>query len=318
MYLRPRTFVAEVTPGRLQVGSTPPHTVVFSDLSAREVAWVRGLRVPLAGKGGSKERRPRVTSESLTARQREILRMLDAADLLTAEPSPLSSLHVQVIGLDAVGIQVARFLAEEGVKTLELRDRRRVDASIERFFDSSAPGRLRQTALADSLRVHHRAVRIGASGTPDLTVVCGHNTWDHGAMGRLISEDLAHLPIVERDREVQVGPVIVPGRTGCALCIDLSRQDAFPLWARTSLALAGTRRPHTPDYLSVGSAGLAVSLIICSLTGTVPTGASRPPGLGGASHSFTVSASGVTTQEWFPHPACACHADGLLSATSAA
>lgn len=316
MRLRPQTFVAEVSPGRLQVGSAPPHTVVFSDLSAHEIAWIRKLAG--TGSAADKTQRRQSVSAELTERQNEILRMLDAAGLLAEEHGALEGLRIQINGLGTVGIQTARHLADAGARTLELRDRRRIGASVEHLFDPSAAGLLRQSALTESLRRRHRDLRVGASGAPDVAVVCCDNTWDLGVLGRLLSQDIPHLPIVERDREVQVGPLVVPGQTGCALCADLARRDVFPLWAQTSLALASAPTPKTPSHMCATAAGLAVTLIRCCATGDAPAGASRPSGLGGASHSFTVSEAGVTTQEWYPHPECACHEDGLFAAPRAA
>lgn len=316
--LRPNTFVAQICPGKLQVGTTPPHMVVFSDLTVAEADWVQSL-LPSAKRqyrnGGG--RKPSKASP-LSRRQEEMLVMMDAVGLLEDHSSPLAALKVQILGLDKVGIQIASLLAAEGVGTLELRDRRRVDQSVEWFFPGADLGSMRQAALKERLRRHHRALRVGGTARPDLSVVCSPNAWDHGTLGRLLSQDTPHLPIVERDREIQVGPLVVPGKSGCAVCADFTMVDSFPLWAQSSLALRKAPAQDPPAYLAATAAGLAVSLIICGLTGAAPLGASRPSGMGGASHSFTVSPSGVRTNEWFPHPQCGCHPDTLPMAASAA
>ena len=316
--LRPHTFVGEIEPGKLQVGSAPPRTVVFSALSPAESAWIKSLsRMETVGAPGiqasalkhrapDRVRRPAHDTSSLTPRQKEMLVMLDAVGLLQDGANPLSELRVRVSGLDRVGARVAALLAEEGVRELELRDRRAVDRVMPPAFTEKQLGRTKQTVLSRHLRERYPGLRIAGLTMPDLAIVCSSSVWDHGTLGRLLSSDTPHLPIVQRDREVQVGPLMVPGVTGCALCADLSVQDSFPLWAKSSLALAAAPQPITADHLCMTAAGLAVTLIHAAATGATPIGASGPAGVGGVSHSLTVGPSGVEVREWYPHKGCSC------------
>ena len=317
--LRPHSFIAEIGDGKLQVGSAPPRTVIFSDLSAEETAWILSLK-PDAPRRARRATPPSQDSpptadptsgRGLSKRQEEILLMLGAADLLDDGANPLRFLRVRIVGLDEVGARLARLLAAEGVAELELRDRRRITGEETRVFQERDLGRPRQTVLAQELRSRHPGLRVGKLCFPDVVVVCATGSWDHGALGRLLSKDLPHLPILQRDREVLVGPLIAPGKTGCAVCADLTIGDGFPVWAQTSLALAGATQPPTPDYLCCTAAGLAVSLLVCATSGTTPVGARTPATTGGVSHSFTVGPTGVTTQEWFPHRRCACQMEAL-------
>ncbi len=307
--LRPHTFIAEIQPGRLQVGSAPPHMVIFSDLSPAEVKWLMLLQD--FDSLTKTERGELDRNVELTQRQEEILVMLNAAGLLTGDTSNLADLHVRIVGLDRVGVRLASLLAEEGVGAIDLKDRRAVSPELGRFFDSADLGRPRQTALAQELRGRYRDTKFGTVSNPDLVVVCSANTWDHGVLGRLLSQDVPHLPVVERDRSIQIGPIVVPGRTGCVVCADLTMTDSFPLWAQSSLALGAAPEPQAPDYLCATAAGLAVALIVAAYTGDVPSGGSSPAGVGGVAHSFEVGLTGVSTREWYPHPKCACQQDGL-------
>ena len=318
--LRAHTFVGEIEPGRLQVGSAPPRTVVFSSLSRAETAWIKSLSPTITSgqpqpranvarnRKGSQQGRPRgsASENSLTARQKEMLVMLDAVGLLEDGHNPLADLRIRVSGLDRIGARVATLLAEEGVRELELRDRRAIEQVMPPAFTESHLGKIRQTVLARHLRGRYPGLRVAGQAMPDLVVVCSGSVWDHGTLGRLLSRDIPHLPVVQRDREVQVGPLIVPGVTGCALCADLSIQDSFPLWAKSSLALANAPQPLTPDHLCMTAAGLAVTLIHAAATGATPVGAPNPTGVGGVSYSLTVGSNGVETRAWHPHPGCSC------------
>lgn len=44
--LRPQTFVCELEPGVVQVGSTARHSVLFSHLTKDEVTWIKALAKP--------------------------------------------------------------------------------------------------------------------------------------------------------------------------------------------------------------------------------------------------------------------------------
>ncbi len=303
--LRPQTFIGEIEPGKLQVGSAIPRTVIFSDLAQSEVEWVRGLASPPA-RSFRTAAQAITPKDRLSERQQEILTMLDSVGLLAEEVNPLGNLRMRISGLDRIGSRIAILLAEEGAREIELRDRRVVDEVAPPAFTESEFGKRRQSVLSRYLRERYSGLRVGGLGIPDLAVICSPGVWDHGVLGRLLSEDIPHLPVIRRDHEVQVGPLIVPGVTGCAVCADLTVQDSYPLWAMSSLAIAAAPPPYTPAHMCLTAAGLAVMLINSAATGDAPSGAKTPTGVQSVSHSFTVGPTGVEVREWYPHPRCSC------------
>lgn len=56
---------------------------------------------------------------------------------------------------------------------------------------------------------------------------------DAGALER----DQAHLVVGQANGVAEVGPLVVPGRTGCLTCRDLHRVDADPVWPRVAMQL---------------------------------------------------------------------------------
>ncbi len=305
--LRPDTFVHELSPGVLQVGSRPDSMVILSNLSAADVAWVQGMRVPRPRTQGRSRRTTRVTKK-----QRELLGYLDAAGLLASSVNALAHLHVRVVGLDAVGARVARLLAGSGVAALDIQDRTSVDASVESAYSNQAAGLVRQTALRAQILKQHPEVRVGAITEPDLVIVCGRRAWDHGTMGRLLSQDRTHLPVTQDNQSVTVGPLIAPGVTACALCVDLHKQDAQPLWAKAAFAMAAAPAAAAPDYLAMAAAGLTVAMVEAVASSRPLQGDVEPLGrIGGPSQSWTVTMGGVQTQRWTPHPRCTCSSERL-------
>ncbi len=304
--LRPDTFVHELSPGVLQVGSRPDSMVILSNLTAADVAWVHGMRVPRP-RSQARTRRTRVTKK-----QRELLGYLEAAGLVAPPDDALARLHVRVVGLDSVGARVARLLAEGGVAALDLQDRASVDAHVENAYSNEAAGLVRQTALRAQIIKQHPEVRVGAITEPDLVVVCGKRAWDHGTMGRLLSQDRTHLPVTQDNQSVTVGPLVAPGVTACALCVDLHKQDAQPLWAKAAFAMAAAPRASAPDYLAMAAAGLTVAMVEAVASGQPLEGDVEPLGrIGGPSQSWTVTMRGVQKERWTPHPRCTCSSEPL-------
>ena len=82
---------------------------------------------------------------------------------------------------------------------------------------------------------------------------------DAGSM----AHDMVHMPVtVPGDRAV-IGPLVLPGFTGCLRCADLHRRDRDPAWPRLAAQLA-TRRParlpQDPLLVELAAAHAAMAL----------------------------------------------------------
>ncbi len=123
--------------------------------------------------------------------------------------------HVEVRGGGRVGSAVAGLLEAAGVGTVRLVD----------------PGEVRPADLGPA---GHRAERLGrprgtaksAPGEVDLVVLASDD-------GLPPSGDLPegpHLVVGVCETGGAVGPLVVPGRSACLRCLDLSRTDRDPAW----------------------------------------------------------------------------------------
>ena len=293
--LKPGTLIFEVSEGLIQVGSTPNQSVLFSDLTSEEVRWLRSLRT----------RRARL--KRLSQREEEILRLLDAVNLTSPVTSPLENLDVRIIGLDRVGIRLAHLLARAGVHSLELAGAGLVDGEVEDLFPRDSLSKERRVELRRTIKAHRPTFLIQKLAHPDLVIACSDRVWDPGLTGTLLSQDINHLPVVKEQDSITVGPLVAPGVTACSACLDFTIQDRIPTWSKMALALEREPLDPVPDHMCAAAAGLAVAMVESVALGLPPVEGGEAIGrVGGPSYSWRVSKSGVTAEEWLPHPECSC------------
>lgn len=308
-YLVPGTLVHEVESGMVQVGSNPQHSVLFSGLNSAETTWLKSLR-----EKPFQIRRPEHGANlGLTPRQEEALRLLDAVGLLEPNRDLLRRLRIRVMGLNDVGIRVAKVLAEARISHLEARDSRSVDEECELLFPSSAKGLSRERAMREMIREISPNTCLGKIAVPDLVVVCSERVIDFGVVGLLLSHDTPHIPVVSDDRIVTVGPLVVPGQTACSLCSELHAADNVPGFAYFSDALRNSGPCRPVPFISTMAAGVVMGIIDTIAKNHRPGRSVGPEGTSPSpspSLSSTpivrISADGVTADQAIPHPDCGC------------
>lgn len=297
-----------------QVGSVPEHSVVFSRLAEEEKHWLRSL-LPRPGAGRGRTSVP----GQLTNRQAEMVLLLDSAGLINHPESPLAKLRVRIVGLDSVGIRVARLLAKAGTKRVELRDTGTVDTRTEHLFETRFKGVRKVSALRDSLRESVPSLHLGRICCPDIAVVCSNRVWDRGALGYLLAQNIAHLPVVSDDRSIAVGPLIIPGRTPCSLCVEMTLQDQLHCWPQVTQSLERSGQTVPVDHLASVAAGLAVAVIESTMHGkSVSIGPDEKPTRNCLDRSdqsgfakqeslqLRIMGTGIRTAAYDFHPECAC------------
>lgn len=70
-------------------------------------------------------------------------------------------------------------------------------------------------------------------------VILAHGLVHPAVIGRLMADDVPHLPIVIAPDGAEVGPRIVPGQTACLSCRAAHRRDADPTWPTIAAQLVG-------------------------------------------------------------------------------
>ncbi|MFI1417141.1 TOMM precursor leader peptide-binding protein [Streptomyces sp. NPDC020731] len=247
--------------------------------------------------------------------------------LTTSEPGdPLRrlaarrSMRVQVRGGGRVGAALAALLSGAGVGEIDVRDVGRVEP-----WDV-APGGLPAEAVGDRRdEAARRAVRRAApdssprrtarspldEGDPGFGLVVlaprddvAVHAPDPAAARTLVSSGTPHLYVGVVEGTGVVGPLVLPGETSCAGCLQQDRTDRDPAWPRLAAQWRSgrQRRVGACDLtLATTVAGLAAAHALTFLDGRVPSSA-------GARWEVSLPALHWHARPVRPHPVCPCGA----------
>ncbi|MFE9682810.1 TOMM precursor leader peptide-binding protein [Streptomyces sp. NPDC006285] len=269
-------------------------------------------------------------ADALRGRGAELDRLRpDAAALSLVAPGPgdamrrlaaRRSLRVQVRGAGRVGVVLASALAGAGVGRVDVQDGGRVEPwdvapgglpveSIGERRDEAARRAVRGAAPGRPPRGGGGARSAPAEDDPGLSLVIfaprdglAVHAPDPVVGEPLVTSGTPHLFAGVVEGTGVVGPLVLPGDTACAGCLDLSRTDRDPTWPRL-LAQWRSGRPHQVPAcdltLAATVAGLASGHALAFLDGEVPSSAGA---------RWEVSAPGF---DWharpvWQHPACPC------------
>lgn len=119
------------------------------------------------------------------------------------------------------------------------------------------------------------------------------------AAAGLVRQDAAHLLVRSGPTGAVVGPLVVPGRTACLHCTDLSRRDADPAWPRLLEQLQHRWIGGCPAVVVDWAVAMTVTQVLGFLAG------SRPETYG-ATVEIAPPAYATTWRSWSPHRECGC------------
>ncbi|MFF8022591.1 TOMM precursor leader peptide-binding protein [Streptomyces sp. NPDC007896] len=251
--------------------------------------------------------RPDLASLSLVARAPG-----DAMKQLAAR----RSLRVQVRGAGRVGVVLASLLAGAGVGQVEVRD----VGSVEPW--DVAPGGLPPASIGERREeAARRAVRRAAPDRPPRPAAEGEELGfslvilaprdglavhapDPAVAEPLITSGTPHLYAGVVEGTGVVGPLVLPGDTGCAGCLDQQRIDRDPTWPRLIAQWrsgASHQVPACDLALATGVAGLAAGHALAYLDGRLPSSA-------GARWESSVPGFDWHAKPVLSHPECPCGA----------
>ncbi|MFD9357697.1 TOMM precursor leader peptide-binding protein [Streptomyces sp. NPDC060031] len=228
-------------------------------------------------------------------------------------------IRVQVRGSGRVGGVIAAVLAGAGVGRVEVLDGGRVEPAdvAPGGMTPGSVGRLRAEAARSMVReaAPGRGPRAGESGGPEpglaLVVVAprdGLQSWapDPQSAADWVATGTPHLYAGVLEGTGLVGPLVLPGATACAGCMERDRVARDPAWPRMLVQWRSAHRRRAAAACDLGLAaavaGLAAAHALSFLDGELPasTGARWEAAL--------------PTLHWQPtpvraHPDCPCGAD---------
>ncbi|MFC8065013.1 TOMM precursor leader peptide-binding protein [Streptomyces sp. NPDC057293] len=254
---------------------------------------------------------------------------LASLSLTTSEPGDAIThlaarrdMRVSVRGAGRVGAVLAGLLSGAGIGDVDVRDGGRVEP-----WDV-APGGLPADSVGDRRdEAARRVVRRAAPDRPprrgpatqseadtagfSLVIVTPRDdvavhTPDPVAAESLMASGIPHLYAGVVEGTGVVGPLVLPGETGCAGCLHADRTDRDPAWPRLVAQWRSGRRPEVrPCDLTLAAtvAGLAAAHALAFLDGGSPSSTGV---------RWEVSLPGLRWQSRpvRAHPECPCAAAG--------
>lgn len=273
-------------------------------------------------------------AEALRSRDAALDRLRpDLASLSVVAPEPgeamarlaaRRSLRVQVRGAGRIGAVLAATLAGAGVGQVEVLDGgctepwdvapgglpaeavgERRDAAVRRVVRAAAPDRAPRRA----------ASRGSEAGEPGLSLVIlaprdGLAAYvpDPARVEEFLSSGVPHLYAGIVEATGFVGPLVLPGETGCAGCMERGRMDRDPAWPRllaqwrSGRAGRAARQVPACDLPLAGAvAGLAAAHALAFADGELPSSV-------GARWEVSLPGLAWHARPVWPHPACPCGA----------
>ncbi|WAZ27196.1 TOMM precursor leader peptide-binding protein [Streptomyces cinnabarinus] len=257
--------------------------------------------------------RPDLAALSLTASEPG-----EAMDRLAAR----RSLRVQVRGAGRVGAVLASLLAGAGVGEVEVRDGGRVEPwdvapgglpaeAVGERRDEAARRAVRRAAPARPPRRGPQAPPEDADPGHSLVILAPRDDVSvhapvPSAVDDLIASGTPHLYAGVVEGTGVVGPLVLPGETSCAGCLQEGRADRDPVYPRLLAQWRSgggkTRAVPACDLaLATTVAGLAAAHALAFLGGRTPSSVGA---------RWEVSLPGLTwhARPVWAHPACPCGA----------
>ncbi|MET9322439.1 TOMM precursor leader peptide-binding protein [Streptomyces sp. NPDC003038] len=236
------------------------------------------------------------------------------------------AIRVQVRGSGRVGGVIAAVLAGAGIGRVEVLDGGRVEPAdvAPGGLGPGSVGRLRAEAAGRLVRESApvRAPRAGEGEGPEpglaLVVVAprdGLQAWapDPDTAADWVATGVPHLYAGVLEGTGLVGPMVLPGATACAGCMERERVDRDPAWPRMLVQWRSAHRRRSSAAcdlgLSAAVAGLAAAHALSFLDGELP--ASTGSRWEAALPTLRWEPSAVR-----PHPDCPCGAAVLAEADS--
>jgi DNA-binding MarR family transcriptional regulator len=297
--LAPHAVLLKRPHGEIQVGLDSRTALIFAGpgfadlLTALQKAPTSP--VALAGIG---------QAAGLTAHQVTwaLQRLADAG--LLNRPASLIRRRVRLVGAGPIGLRLAGYLLASGLFELCVFDDQPPEVDL---YPAAGVLADRAAALADALTAPlagpARVVPLAHWSKPetlpiDLTVLVSDGPEvDRVITDHLLRLDQPHLLVRSLGDAAWVGPLVLPGRTSCVRCADLTRRDADSAWPMV-LAQLGRLRVPVPDLLSGWAASVAATQALAFLDGRVPEAA-------GATLELTADLS-TELRGWPVHRECGC------------
>lgn len=214
---------------------------------------------------------------------------LRRADLLAVDDPPRGPLCgtpvVRVVAAPSLAPALVSGLLDAGVGTVHV-------IAPSGSLGTGLPRPRDRVRVADTLDRHPLP-----PGTPTV-VAPGCLEPDPALIEALMRADDPHVVVRPRPAGVVLGPFVVPGRTSCLVCADLTRAARDATWIEQRAALTAARAPH-PAVLRDWAVATLTAQLAAWAGGRSPDLVDRTVELGTRDWQQHWRA-------WRPHPSCGC------------
>ena len=212
--------------------------------------------------------------------------------------------RVVVLGAGRVGAPLAALLVTAGIGCVDVVDDRTAAAEDTGVggLGLGDVGRRRGEAARDLLRAAAPSAGAGPLPAADVVVLAPTRSEDLDEMRAQVTSGTPHLLAEVRETVGVVGPLVLPGRTPCLRCLDLTRTDLDPGWPAVAAQLSSPSRARTAcdGTLAVAVAAHAALQVLALVDGT-----SDPAAVGGTLE-LALPDYRWRRRSWPVHPACGC------------
>ncbi len=212
--------------------------------------------------------------------------------------------RVLVLGAGRVGAPLATALITAGIGSVDVVDEVLTAAQDSGVggLDLHDVGRSRGEAARDRLRAAAPSAPAGALPRPDLVVLAPSRPDQLDEARGAFDPRTPHLLAEVRETVGVVGPLVLPGRTACLHCLDLTRTDLDPDWPTLANQLA---RPSEVRVACDGPLALAVAAQAAGQVLALVDGTADPASVGGTLE-LALPDWRWRRRTWPVHPDCGC------------
>jgi len=148
----------------------------------------------------------------------------------------------------------ARALARRRTAVVRIEGSQRIGRAVARLLNA-----------AGVAQVHfiRQSAATGDTDRPDLRILAGRQPIER--LAQLARARVPHLAVMAGEAIGVVGPLVVPGRTACLLCLDYVRAGNDPAWPLI-LAQIGHKDPEPPACDAVLATAVAAQAAAQALT----------------------------------------------------
>lgn len=310
--LREGTALLSRGPGALLAGSDPEHSILFTHLSEDQIRWLTSCAQASQPAEYGKPTPPFPTASEEASEQDGaylslISRLRSEGLLASTRPAPSTRLRVDVNGVDAVTTSTLQLLASLLPLHAHIIDRRPVARDVSSYLGEGHYGQSRSSALREVIQRSHPQVSFGKTD-PHLALVASQRCYDFTRSAPYMGEDIPHLLLCRHEFSWDIGPLVVPGRTPCARCLELSACDLDPFHAQDTAALP-LWKFGAPPFLATHLASGWAAHMVCTFAVSPVQAFERYGHL-----QLRIELSGrMRWRRIHAHAECGCHTDDFLS-----